>query len=41
MNRAIMEFKTEVFTNCVSSHFCRDSEEYLERARRIAQWVVE
>lgn len=41
VNRAISEYRTEVFTNCVSSNSCRDPADYLERARQIARWVAE
>ncbi|MGM9639152.1 MAG: flavodoxin family protein, partial [Butyricicoccaceae bacterium] len=41
VNRAITEYRTEVFTNCVRSDSCRTSAAYLERARRIAGWVAE
>ena len=41
VNRAITAFQTEVFTRCGSHDTCRQTPEYLERARKIAQWAVE
>ena len=33
VNRAISEYRTEVFTQCVSDSTCHDRPDYLERAR--------
>lgn len=38
---AIQEYRTEVFTGCVSDTTCADTPTYLERARALAQWAVE
>lgn len=40
VNRAIREFRTEVFRKCSSPSFCRDTEEYLEKARELGIWVT-
>lgn len=39
VSRAIAEYKTEVFTNCVSASVCRDSVSHLNSARRIGEWA--
>lgn len=41
LNRAISEYKTEVFTECGSRFVCHDREDYLERAKAIARWAIE
>lgn len=41
LQRSIEEEKTEVFTGCVASATCRNTEEYLERARVIGNWAAE
>lgn len=40
VSRAITEYRTEVFTNCVSGSTCHDTPEYLKRAKEIARWAV-
>ena len=35
VSRAISEYRTEVFTQCVSDSTCRDRADYLERAERL------
>lgn len=39
ISRAISEYRTEVFRGCISSSTCKESEEYLERAREIGCWM--
>lgn len=41
VSRVISEYRTEVFTGCISDSTCRDREDYLERARTIARWAAE
>ena len=41
VSRSISEYRTEVFTQCVSDSTCRSREDYLERAREIARWTTE
>lgn len=41
VSRSISEYRTEVFTKCVSNFTCRDRTDYLERAREIARWTAE
>ena len=41
VNRATSEYRTEVFTQCVSDSTCHDRPDYLERAREIARWATE
>ncbi len=41
LSRGIEAFKTEVFTDCIDKDTCRNSDEYLMRARESAAWVIE
>ncbi len=41
IRRSVKQFRTEVFTQCVSHTTCRDNDAYLDRARDIARWVAE
>lgn len=41
VSRSISEYRTEVFTQCVSNSTCRERTDYLERARKIARWTAE
>lgn len=41
VSRAILEYRTEVFTGCVSDSTCAEREDYLERARDIGRWAAE
>ena len=41
IQRSVLDERTEVFTQCVSRSTCKEREDYLERARAIAQWVSE
>lgn len=41
VSRAISQYRTEVFTQCVSDSICHDRPDYLERARKIVRWAVE
>lgn len=41
VSRSISEYRTEVFTQCVSGSACLDRPDYLERAREITRWTVE
>ena len=41
VSRAISEYRTEVFTQCVTDTACHDRPDYLERAKAIAQWAAE
>lgn len=38
VSRAISQYRTEVFTQCVSDSICHDRPDYLERARKIVRW---
>lgn len=40
VSRAISEYRTEVFTGCISDGTCQEREDYLERARAIARWAA-
>ncbi|MDE7353709.1 MAG: flavodoxin family protein [Acetatifactor sp.] len=41
VSRAITEYRTEVFTKCISGSTCNDTPEYLARAKEVARWAVE
>ena len=41
VSRAISEYRTEVFTQCVTDTACHDRPDYLERAKAIAQRAAE
>lgn len=41
ISRAVSEYQTEVFTQCVSDSACSSRPDYLERARKTAHWVIE
>lgn len=41
ISRSILKYRTEVFTKCVSDSTCRDSQNYLERAKEIARWAAQ
>lgn len=41
VSRAISEYRTEVFTQCVTDTTCHDRPDYLDRAKAIAQWAAE
>lgn len=41
VNRAISEYRTEVFTKCDSKSACRENTEYLERAEALGHWAAE
>ena len=41
VSRAISQYRTEVFTQCVSDSICHDRPDYLERALKIVRWAVE
>ena len=41
VSRTISEYQTEVFTGCTSDSTCHDRTDYLDRARKVARWVVE
>lgn len=41
VSRAISEYRTEVFTQCISGSTCHDRPDHLERAREIACWAAE
>lgn len=41
VSRAISEYRTEVFTQCVAPSACRDRQDYLERAKEIARWAIQ
>ncbi|HBI62667.1 MAG TPA: hypothetical protein DDY31_15915 [Lachnospiraceae bacterium] len=38
--RAISEYRTEVFTQCISDSTCHEREDYLNRAKEIARWAA-
>lgn len=40
VSRAISEYRTEVFTQCVSDSTCHDREDYLNWAKEIARWAA-
>ena len=40
VSRAISEYRTEVFTQCVSDSTCHDRADYLDRAKEIARWAA-
>lgn len=40
VSRAISEYRTEVFTQCVSDSTCHDRADYLERAKEISCWAA-
>lgn len=41
VSRAISEYRTVVFTQCVSDSTCHDRADYLDRAKEIARWAAE
>lgn len=41
ISRTISEYRTEVFTQCVSDSTCHDRADYLDRAKEIARWASE
>lgn len=41
VSRAISEYRTEVFTQCVALSTCAERAEYLERARELARWAAQ
>lgn len=41
ISRVISEYRTEVFTQCVSDSTCHDRVDYLDRVREIARWAVQ
>lgn len=41
VNRAISEYRTEVFTQCISDSICHDRPNYLEWAKVVACWAAE
>lgn len=41
VSRAISEYRTEVFTQCVSDSTCHDRADYLNRAKEVARWAVQ
>lgn len=41
IGRAVEDYRTEVFTQCVSDNTCKENADYLERAKNIADWAIE
>lgn len=41
VNRAISQYRTEVFRKCVAPSTCRESDAYQKRAEAVGRWVVQ
>lgn len=41
VSRTITEFRTEIFTECISKSTCSERADYLERAKQIVGWAAE
>ena len=41
IQRSVLEYKTEVFTACNTKDTCKNTELYLKRVSKIAQWICE